>query len=210
MENWKRMPDKNGHEIYIAEREDTYSGIMGVSTFNYTPEQILLFIQKEDSMLKANPLLENLKLIEMMSERDLVFYMKIKGMFVVASRDIVGISHTITREDGTMAIFIYSMEHPDAPEPPEKVVRADMMIGGWHFVPVDENSTKVYNFAINDYKGNVPKFILNLGASTQGVVFKSLLDQMAEAEKENKLEGAKEFQDKFGFKLVNGKHEKYA
>lgn len=151
--------------------------------------------------------MESLQLIEMLSPCDFVFYMKVKGMLVVAARDIVGITHTVVMEDGTMGVFIYSVEIEGYETLEDKVIRADMLIGGWHFEPIDAQSTKVYNFAINDYKGSIPKFVLNSGASMQGIVFKNLIDHMNKDHAAGKLEGKKEFYEKYGFNLVNGYHE---
>ena len=140
---------------------------------------------------------------------DIVFQMKIKGMLVVSARDIIGITHTVVREDGSMGIFVYSTSHPDEPEPEPKVVRAEMLVAGWKLEPIEGGSkTKVINFAINDYRGNVPKFVLNAGAVTQAEVFKKLIAQMDKSKEDGSLPTSKDFYDMYGYNLKNGKKVK--
>jgi len=52
---------------------------------------------------------------------------------------------------------------------------------------VDEKRTKVTNYMINDYKGNVPKVILNMGAPVQSTVFNNIRKAMKEFDDKGEL-----------------------
>lgn len=65
------------------------------------------------------------------------------------------------------AIFSQLKVNLDRPEDPTgQIVRGEIIIGGWHFEKITENRTKAINFVINDYKGNIPQFLLNMGKNT--------------------------------------------
>jgi hypothetical protein len=58
------------------------------------------------------------------------------------------------------------------------------VVGGWIFNPIDKNTTIVKNYAVNDLKGSIPKFVVNAGASThrdQFIRLRTLLDKMNES-----------------------------
>ena len=76
------MTTKNGNEVYIQERTDTYNGLMGVGVFPYTVEQVLVHIQKPDSMLDANTFLEKMDIIEQLSNSKIVNLCQFKLIYV--------------------------------------------------------------------------------------------------------------------------------
>ena len=206
---WTKNTTSNNTDVYIYNGEDNSSGIMVIGEFDFSVEELILIVMSQDAFLKVNPVLEKIYSIEEVSHSDIIFYLKIKKILLIASRDFVGITRRFTRPDGTQSIVVYSVDYSDSPTPNDGTIRAEMIIGGWHFIPLGENKTKAINFSINDYKGNIPKFALNMGASTQATVFKNLRDMMAKQKELGELDGAEEFEKRFGFKLKNGIAEGY-
>lgn len=45
---------------------------------------------------------------------------------------------------------------------------------------VDEPKTQLINFAINDLKGSIPKFVINAGASTHAQLFTNMKKKLEE------------------------------
>ena len=66
-------------------------------------------------------------------------------------------------------------------------IRGEILIGGWHFEHVGPKKTKTTNYMINDYKGNLSKIVLNLGAPTQAQIYTNMKKAMAVLEAEGKL-----------------------
>ncbi len=65
-----------------------------------------------------------------------------------------------------------SCNYPVEPNP--KFVRAHMHIGGWVFEKIDNNSTKVTNYADIDPRGNIPEFLKNFVAEKRIQELKNL------------------------------------
>lgn len=207
---WTKSSTTNETDIYTYDGANNASGLYSVGNFDFTVEEIIQFILKEDSFMKLNPLIEKISSVQEYGPGHNCFYMKIKKILLIASRDFVGITKVFTRNDGTIGVCVYSVEHEDAPVLTDGTIRGEMIIGGWYFQPIEGgNKTRATNFAVNDYKGSIPKFVLNMGASTQGSVFKGLRDILAGLKAKGELEGAKEFEQKFGFKLINGIDERF-
>jgi len=114
---------------------------------------------------------------------------------IVASRDFLGYSRRYIDENGHENVIMYSIPDEeywkslgiDRPPRTDGTIRGEIMIGGWHFEAEGEKRTKVTNYLINDYKGNVPKIVLNMGAPTQGTVFKNMKKSLEELEAADKL-----------------------
>ena len=64
-----------------------------------------------------------------------------------------------------------SVEHDDVPEV-KKVVRGELIIGGWILDPDPEDEDKCYAYYIvqGDPKGSIPKWVVNMGAKSQGFI----------------------------------------
>ena len=113
-------------------------------------------------------------MFDKVNDDSMFFHMKIKKMLVVSSRDFVGISSRFFDDQGLENILLYSLEHPDKPPMTDGTIRGEIIVGGWHFQADGPNRTFAKNFVLNDYKGNIPKFVLNMGAPTQATVFKNI------------------------------------
>lgn len=187
MKQWKLFSDKNGIETYIYEGSLNGSGVMASGVFDFTPQQIMDFLKNPDAFSKANPVIEMMDTFEEINPDNVFFHMKIKRMMVVAARDFVGISKKFIDKDGHANILIYSTEHQDKPEQADGTIRGEIIVGGWHFEIIEPTKTKATNFVVNDYKGNIPKFALNMAAPTQATVFANLKKGMAELQAEGKL-----------------------
>lgn len=61
------------------------------------------------------------------------------------------------------------------------------MIAGWVCSKIDENTTLVKNYAVNDLKGSIPKFVITAGASTHAGVFTNLKKTLDEMKKNGTL-----------------------
>jgi len=130
-----------------------------------------------------------MEVLEQIDEDTLIIYMKFKGMMMVSGRDFVLCCKLISFEDPTSkdgiarALITFTVDHPNAPEVPKGTVRGEIIIGGWICFKLDETRTLLKNYAINDLKGIIPKFIINAGASTHGNLltnFKKELDELNE------------------------------
>ena len=206
---WTKNWTANNSDVYLYDGPNNTSGIMVIGEFDYSVEELLYTVQSNDVFLKVNPMLEKIDLVEEVTESDIIFYLKIKKILLVASRDFVGITKRFTRSDGTQSIIVYSVDYPDWPISNDGTIRGEMIIGGWSFIPLGPNKTKAYNFSVNDYKGNIPKFVINMGASSQATVFKNLRDLMKERKEKGELPGPAEFKEKYGFNLIDGIAEGY-
>lgn len=64
MSKWRKSVSKNGYDVYITDREDNYNGMMIAGEFPYSVEELLQFVMKEDTFVKANQLIEKMDVIE--------------------------------------------------------------------------------------------------------------------------------------------------
>mmetsp|Transcript_14993 Transcript_14993/g.13160 ORF Transcript_14993/g.13160 Transcript_14993/m.13160 type:complete len:80 (+) Transcript_14993:150-389(+) len=62
-----------------------------------------------------------------------------------------------------------------------------MIIAGWVLEEIDQNTTKVSSFAVNDLKGSIPKFVINAGSSNHSSIFTNLKKTICEIEKKEAL-----------------------
>lgn len=97
-----------------------------------------------------------------------------KGVaFVVSPRDFITYSEISTFDPNPHEIIIltFSVDHPEAPKPSGKTVRANMMIGGWHLERINPFKTKATFVSMTDIMGNIPKFVISMGVGqiTQSV-----------------------------------------
>lgn len=83
----------------------------------------------------------------------------------------------------------YSLKKYGVDKPPltDGTIRGEIIVGGWHFEKLGPKKTKATNFLVNDFKGNIPKFVLNMGAPTQATIFTNIKKAMAELEKEGTI-----------------------
>ena len=176
MNNWSSFPNKGDVDIFVYSAGDLNgSGVMARTVFNHTPDQIKAYIGKPEAYMKANPVIEHFNNFLEINAECIRFHMKIKKMFVVAARDFVGTSRRYFDDNGEEHIIIYSQDHPDHPPGDQnEVVRGEIIVGGWYFKVLGPNQTEATNFVINDYKGNIPKMVLNMAAPTQAKVFKNM------------------------------------
>ena len=131
-----------------------------------------------EEMKKYNSLIEDLIILEEVDEDTKIVLMKFKGMLLVSGREFLVIVRRYTLEGGYQAYITYSIDdYENAPPETSKFIRAQMKIGGWYFKPLKpegdgetddwKSKTIAMNFAINDLKGNLPKFVIKASAISQ-------------------------------------------
>lgn len=91
-----------------------------------------------------------------------VAYGKMKGILMIASRDIVMACQVNRDLNGAIFCTFASVEHDDYPIT-EAPVRAEIVIGGWLIVPTEPGKCHCVYVSEADPKGKIPKFIIKQG-----------------------------------------------
>jgi hypothetical protein len=190
-ENWKKQTTKNGIEVFVWDA-GSHSGIKAGLEVPYNNEVVMKVLSNPEIPFKANFFGDYLEELEDVGPTSKFIYMRFKGLLMVAGRDFVTFN-TITNMENpndnsnTPVIVSFSHHHPKEPAEVKGTVRGELVIAGWICTKVDKDTTFVQNFAVNDLKGSIPKFVTNSGASYHAQIFTNLKKKLDEMKKEGTL-----------------------
>ena len=85
------------------------------------------------------------------------------------------------REDNKIYMAFKSINYPHPL--PNKVVRGEVISGGYIIEKIDDNTTKVTYVSDADVKGSVPSMIKNQVAKRQGAISGNIEPEMKKAKK---------------------------
>ncbi|CAI2370934.1 unnamed protein product [Moneuplotes crassus] len=196
LSKWTTVKSKDDIELFVYSGEEfKASGTMSSTIFDYTPDQIIHFLTIPGQIESCSSVMEKNEIIGSVSQDVKIVYMKIAKILMIASRDFVMYSRRFTSEDSRENVIFYSIEDEeylksngvDKPPLTDGTIRADVLIGGWHFEVLGPNKTRATNFMVNDFKGSIPKMVLNMGASTQAQVMTNMKKAMKKLVEEGEL-----------------------
>ena len=100
----------------------------GIDKVAYNIEKVIEFLDQEDSLKKINPMLLEIKVLQVEEGKYRVNYMQYKGIWPVDNREFIN-SSAKSREGDKMYI---ATAHCDFPYPASKgVVRGEVYVGGY-------------------------------------------------------------------------------
>ena len=160
--NWVLSSSSGNIPVYSYEGEGNITGLSGNVEWPAPFESMMHLWSNEDTMKGFNPMLDKLIVLEEIDANTQIALLSFHGMLIVSGREFLVMIRRHTFEDGSQGLISFSIdEYANSPEVGKGKVRADMVIGGWHFKPISEDKTIVTNLAINDLKGSIPKFVAN-------------------------------------------------
>ncbi|CAK69726.1 unnamed protein product (macronuclear) [Paramecium tetraurelia] len=176
---WEPHSDKNGFKIHL--RPDKETGLnfsRGEGFLPYTIQQIVDILNQVENAEKFDELCEQASLIAKIREDLLIFYQRLKDMFIVVSgRDFVILQKRL-RDGNKLWVVGKSIELASKP-PVKGKVRGELKLGGW-LLEEKEGGTQVTYMSWGDPKGNLPSKAVNFASSAQGQVverLKKFMDQ---------------------------------
>ncbi|CAI2387246.1 unnamed protein product [Moneuplotes crassus] len=190
-EKWKKHSTKNGVELKLYSGEGNHTGVYGKTIMPYNTQFILDVLGDHKKTFNTNQYAEEIEILEKFGENCIVAYMRFKGLLMVSGRDFVvaQVQTTMTDPDNKaekMPIVVsFTVDHPDAPTNPKGTVRGDMIIAGWTLKKISDTETEVVSFAVNDLKGSIPKFVINVGASSHSTIMVNFMKELEKTDKEN-------------------------
>jgi hypothetical protein len=139
----------------------------GVAIVDQPIEKIIEFLLTPGVLKKLNSTcVEDKVLFE--DENLKVTYMRYSAPWPVSHRDFVSVAYQHLEGDTKAYIGSKSCSWPCPEE--KKVVRGEIIIGGYVLEKIDEKSTKVTYMSNADIKGSIPGMIKNELAKKQGEV----------------------------------------
>eukprot|EP01016_Furgasonia_blochmanni_P020357 TRINITY_DN2269_c0_g1_i3.p3 TRINITY_DN2269_c0_g1~~TRINITY_DN2269_c0_g1_i3.p3 ORF type:complete len:132 (-),score=12.50 TRINITY_DN2269_c0_g1_i3:379-774(-) len=115
--------------------------------------------------------------IEVLDENTEIVWERVRGQFIVSSRDYTVLCHTVNLPNGTIICGATSIDETKRKPVPSGVVRADVQLAAWIFIPQPEfGGTKViYMFQV-DPMGMIPKMVVNWVSRSQCDIINKLRD----------------------------------
>ena len=111
---WNQIKPKDGTELYTYWDDKLNGfGVKAVSHFDHTPEQIIQFLQIPGEIENTSPLIEKSKILHKINNNEMIIYIKIAKVFLVASRDFLGYSRRYIDNKGNENVVFYSIEDPE-------------------------------------------------------------------------------------------------
>lgn len=108
---------------------------------------------------------EDIGLMGIEGDNYALIYYKFKSHAVIDSRDMIFVSTYFYENDH---VYIISVSVDDELPNVKNTVRAELFLGANVLVPINENETKTINLMHMDFKGSVPKFVINSMAASLG------------------------------------------
>lgn len=138
----------------------------GVAKVNYNIEKVFGFLDQEDTLKKINPMLLEIKVLEI-NENYRINYMQYKGIWPVDNREFVNVS---AKEKNSDKIYISTCACA-YPYPASKgVVRGEVYVGGYIIEKLGENATQITYISDADLKGSIPGMVKNTLSAKQGEI----------------------------------------
>lgn len=157
----------NPCDMFKMEVGDRFAS-KGSATVNYPLEKVLEFFNLPDATPRINEMCAKYEIIYKHPEDAFkVIYMEMKAPWPVSNRDFVIVSRRRI-EENVAYIATKSCNYPK-PEV-NKVVRAELFIGGYILERIDANTTRVTYLSDSDSKGNIPAMVKNSVSVKQGGV----------------------------------------
>lgn len=104
------MKSKTDTELFIYSGDGLGgNGMMATSVFDYTPDQMIHFLQLPGMVEKTSPMVEKSDVIGDVSQDAKIFYLKVAKVLLVASRDFVGYSRRYTDKNKHENVIMYSV-----------------------------------------------------------------------------------------------------
>ncbi len=151
----------------------------GVSVVNFPLEKVVDFLAEVGVLKKLNPTCVEDKLLH--EDKDIkVVYMRYSAPWPVSHRDFVSVTYQTAESKDKVYLGSKSCNYPCPEE--KKVVRGEILIGGYILERIDENKTKVTYMSNADIKGSIPGMIKNELAKKQGEVA-AKIEEIMKAEK---------------------------
>lgn len=181
-DGWSEAINKDGYIVHTKKTDNGLNCVRGQGPIGFSAAKVVEFIStdgnttKYDSQYKEGKVIEDLGLGINAS----IGYSRYKGATLVSDRDFCMISATFKEDDGKYVIIATSVEHPDCPDV-KKVVRADLIIGGWIITPDatdPENKCYAYYITQTNPKGSVPKMFVNQVSKNQGMLPREIYNAM--------------------------------
>eukprot|EP00344_Euplotes_crassus_P001101 CAMPEP_0197006980 /NCGR_PEP_ID=MMETSP1380-20130617/38317_1 /TAXON_ID=5936 /ORGANISM="Euplotes crassus, Strain CT5" /LENGTH=921 /DNA_ID=CAMNT_0042426863 /DNA_START=160 /DNA_END=2922 /DNA_ORIENTATION=+ len=180
--NWKRVTNKKDKRIFTKTAESGLICVKGETYFPFDAEKIIEYIKRADIRHEYDKYTDSAFIIKETDHRTILAYAKIKKVLVVSSRDLTFATQLITsKQCKTLYCPTYSIELDDHP-PREGSIRAALPIGGWVLMETPEGGCKAVYASEIDFKGNIPKFMLEKSADIQVAVLTSLKKYMMDKE----------------------------
>jgi len=93
-----------------------------------------------------------------------IVYVKMKSQWPLGNRELLLLFQGHKFPDGRAYIAGKSTEHPDFPENP-KCYRVNTTVGSYYFEPINHGKgTKLIYITEFDFKGSIPRYVLNKAA----------------------------------------------
>jgi len=163
--DWEKVDEVNNIQIYRKMMEG--SDVMlskTISTVNYDKETILKAITDINIRKNWDKVLKEYYLVESKPDCEII-YAKLHGVsLLVSERELVQ-QRKIWRDfpdSDSICVHYISTEHPQI-EHKKSIVRAEIIIAGYFLKTISVNPPRTLVVTLDqfDYKGKVPKFIIN-------------------------------------------------
>ena len=173
-DGWKEVTDKGDYIVHTKKGESGVNWVRGYGPIDFPAEKVLAFMKEDGATEKFDDQYKGGRTVETLGlgKNVRVGYSHYKGATLVSDRDFVMILADFKDSEGRLISIGTSVEHPDAP-PVKKIVRADLIIGGWVFIPDQtdpENKCNAYYVSQSNLKGSIPKMITNSVSKGQGLL----------------------------------------
>ena len=181
-EGWKEVNEKGDYIVHTKKTDSGVNWVRGYGPIDFSAEKVLEFMKSEGATSKYDDQYKEGRTVETigLGKNVRVGYSRYKGATLVSDRDFVMILADFKDADGRILTIGTSIDHPDVP-PVKKVVRADLLIGGWVLIPDQadpENKWNAYYISQSDLKGSIPKMITNSVSKGQGLLPKKINEVM--------------------------------
>ena len=175
---WKSTTKNKEIKVYTKFSKSGLACVKGETYFPFDAEKIIEYIKRADIRHEYDKYTDEAFIIDEAEHRTLIVYAKIKKIMVVSSRDLTFATQLITSKKlKTMYTPTYSIELPDYP-PIKKAVRAEMPNGGWVIMETPDGGSTVVYVSELDFKGSLPKFLIEKTADVQVSILTALKKYM--------------------------------
>jgi len=133
-----------------------------ISTLNYDKNTIFKAICDIQARKSWDEVLNKYYIVEGNEEKAII-YTKVNGITLVLSERETVQQRKVWRgfpDNDSICVHYKSVEHKDVPIK-SSVVRAEVIIAGYYLKTLSPNRTLFVTFDQFDFKGNVPKFVIN-------------------------------------------------
>lgn len=161
-EGWQYKKETDGVKVWTRTPENSnFKEVLVKTSYNSTLSTLVsvgMDISSYDKWVYSTKVA---KLLEVVSDREVIYYSESEIPWPFENRDIV-LRSTVEQDPETKVVNIYSRQVLDYMDKKDGIVRVPELIAQWILTPQEDGSIEALYYIKTDPGGNVPAWLMNL------------------------------------------------